>query len=153
MLDPQLPNERPEIPGAGRDTFRDADLNADTDAPLGDREVPIPGAEHRSVAAEAVHAWLDDEASEDEATLADAKQVQFWAKITEETERRRRMVTPAHVPQKIMDALPSLRASLGTSAAALDSSIEERLGLTPAMAAFAAVSLLAAGFLLGRLIG
>ena len=36
-----------------------------------------------------------------------ARQVDLWRRIEEESERRRRMVTPAHVKAQIMAALPT----------------------------------------------
>ena len=49
-----------------------------------------------------VHQWLDGEGSEAEARRADARETELWGKITDETERRGRMTTPAPV----LDAEP-----------------------------------------------
>lgn len=58
-------------------------------------------------APEPVHRWLDGEAV-DRADLSapDAeKHVKFWAKVNEETERRRRLKTPRGLDAIIMDKL------------------------------------------------
>jgi hypothetical protein len=58
-------------------------------------------------APEQVHRWLDGESVPDDALHApDAeKHVKFWAKVNEETSRRRRMPTPAGLDAIIMDKL------------------------------------------------
>jgi hypothetical protein len=73
------------------------------DEQVSDREVPI---RHRRTPA-AVHAWLDGDLPEAAVRRGDmAKDVEFWEKLNEEADQRRRMRTPAHVYQQIMDALP-----------------------------------------------
>src|SRR4051812_6150968 len=72
--------------------------------PMADREVPLPGTPGES--AMALHQWLDGEAAEADARRADVRQVEFWNRISTETDRRRRMTTPAHVADQIMAALP-----------------------------------------------
>ena len=74
------------------------------DRPMADREVPVPGTGDAS--ADAIHLWLDGDLSEAEARHGDAKTVEFWSRMAQETERRRRMTTPAHVAGRIMAALP-----------------------------------------------
>jgi hypothetical protein len=37
-----------------------------------------------------------------------ARSVEFWRRLGEETDKRRRMMTPAHLPEKIMASLPPL---------------------------------------------
>jgi len=54
-----------------------------------------------------VHQWLDGEASEAEARRADARETALWAKISDETERRGRMTTPAPVLDRLMQAIPA----------------------------------------------
>lgn len=54
-----------------------------------------------------VHQWLDGEASEAEARRADARETALWAKISDETERRGRMTTPAPVLDRLMAAIPA----------------------------------------------
>jgi len=57
-----------------------------------------------------VHQWLDGEASEAEARRADARETALWAKISDETERRSRMVTPAPVLEVRLDPLGTTEA-------------------------------------------
>ena len=54
-----------------------------------------------------VHQWLDGEGSEAEARRADARETELWAKISDETERRGRMMTPAPVLDRLMHAIPA----------------------------------------------
>jgi hypothetical protein len=73
--------------------------------PLADREVPLgpPGA----AIADAVHAWLDGEATESEARRGDSnREVDFWKRLDEDLAARRRLRTPAHLQAQIMNALP-----------------------------------------------
>jgi len=44
-----------------------------------------------------------------------ARHVDFWRKIGEETERRRHMVTPAHLSARIMASLPPIDAVPATT--------------------------------------
>lgn len=66
-----------------------------------DREVALPTAR----TAPAVHAWLDGEASAEQALQAAPKDVAFWQAMGSEADQRRRMTTPAHVPAAIMAKL------------------------------------------------
>jgi hypothetical protein len=84
------------------------------DRPMADREVPLPGTPGGS--ALALHQWLDGDLSEGEARRADARQVEFWSRMTTETDRRRRMTTPSHVTAQIMAALPDREVSLRADA-------------------------------------
>jgi hypothetical protein len=86
---------------AGRERPRRA---SEQSQPLVDREVPLDG----TAASEMINRWLDGEAPEPVALSADtARQVDLWRRIEEESEHRRRMVTPAHVKAQIMAALPA----------------------------------------------
>lgn len=150
MLEPRNPQEGADRPGLGRDAGRPTN-----NAPLADREVPLPGAELGGTPV-AVHAWLDGEASEADARLADAKQVALWNRIAEETSARRRMTTPTHVHANIMNALPTASPALATSVSAVAAPVAAATGmiaLSPVTAVFAAAGLIAAGFLLARLFG
>ncbi len=72
---------------------------------MADREVPLAPVATSDV----IHRWLDGELPEPSATRPDAaRAVEFWHRIEEETARRRHMVTPAYLPERIMAALPSL---------------------------------------------
>jgi len=73
-------------------------------ASLGDREVPLAPA-----ATDVVNRWLDGEGPEPMNLRGDAaRSVDFWKKMGEETDRRRHMVTPSHLQERIMAALPPL---------------------------------------------
>jgi hypothetical protein len=88
-------HERPERP-------------AETPGPLADREVPLSAIATSDV----IHRWLDGELPEPAGARGDAgRTVDFWHRIGVETERRRSMVTPAHVPAQIMAAISSLNAA------------------------------------------
>ena len=77
---------------------------ADDLASVGDREVPLAPA-----ATDVVNRWLDGEIPEPASVRGDAaRSVDFWKKIGEETDRRRHMVTPSHLQERIMAALPPL---------------------------------------------
>jgi hypothetical protein len=150
MLEPRNSQDGADRPSLGRDADRSTN-----DAPLADREVPLPGAELGATPM-AVQAWLDGEASEADARLADAKQVALWNRIADETSARRRVATPAHVHANIMNALPAATPSLATSvakAAAPVAAASGMIALSPVTAILAAAGLIAAGFLLARLVG
>jgi hypothetical protein len=73
--------------------------------PLADREVPL-GPPSTSIA-DAVHAWLDGEATESQARRSEsAREVDFWKRLDEDLAARRRLRTPAHLQAQIMNALP-----------------------------------------------
>lgn len=155
MLEPLNPNEGTDRPAQARDAARPVDA-----APLTDREVPLPGSEALGGTPLAVHAWLDGDASEADARMADPRQVALWNRIAEETASRRRMTTPAYMQARIMDALPESRIATATAAATATTAplvapavrTDERIALSPVTAAIAAAGLVAAGFLLGRLL-
>jgi hypothetical protein len=72
--------------------------------PLSDKEVPIGG----TATSEMINSWLDGDAPEPVAVNAEsARQVDLWRRIEEESQRRRHLVTPAHVKAQIMAALPA----------------------------------------------
>jgi hypothetical protein len=74
---------------------------------LSDREVPLPRPETARVLSPAIHAWLDGELPEAAVRGGDTQQdVEFWKRMAQVTETRRHLTTPAHVQQRIMDALP-----------------------------------------------
>jgi hypothetical protein len=88
---------------------RDADRQPATEArpaqqaePVAaDREVTPPGTEIPS----AVHAYLDGEVVSENALTAAQRELELWKRISSETGRRRRMVTPAHIPSQILAKL------------------------------------------------
>jgi hypothetical protein len=72
-----------------------APKRAREERPLTDREVPL-GQTTRNMAP--IHAWLDGELPESAVRTAEsARDVDFWRKVTEETERRRTLKTPAYL--------------------------------------------------------
>ncbi len=94
-------NARDGSGDAGRERPRRASEQAQ---PLSDREVPLGS----TATSEAINSWLDGDAPEPTAVSADAaRQVDLWRRIEQESERRRHMVTPAHVKAQIMAALPA----------------------------------------------
>jgi hypothetical protein len=88
---------------------RDAERQPATDArpaqqaepTAGDREVTPPGTEIPS----AVHAYLDGEKVSENQLTAAQRELELWKRISSETGRRRRMVTPAHLPSQILAKL------------------------------------------------
>lgn len=72
---------------------------ADPAAP--DREVPMPTADLPS----AVHAWLDGDTVNEETLSGAERELALWKRISVETGRRRRMVTPAYVSAQILAKL------------------------------------------------
>ena len=96
-------NARDGSGDAGRERPRRA---SEQSQPLVDREVPLDGT--ATATSEMINRWLDGEAPEPVALNADtARQVDLWRRIEQESERRRQMVTPAHVTAQIMAALPA----------------------------------------------
>jgi hypothetical protein len=78
---------------------------ADEMGPVSDREVPLAPVATSDV----VNRWLDGEMPEPTGLRGDAaRTVEFWRRLGEETDRRSRMMTPAHIPAKIMASLPPL---------------------------------------------
>lgn len=105
--------------------------------PLTDREVPLGQARNMAP----IHAWLDGELPESAVRTAEsARDVDFWRKVTEETERRRMTKTPAYLEAQIMAALPT-----ETTADGVQTWWAREVTMTPATAAVAAASLLAIG--------
>ena len=94
-------NARDGSGDAGRERPRRASEHAQ---PLSDKEVPLGG----TATSEMINRWLDGEAPEPVALSTEsARQVDLWRRIEEESERRRHLVTPAHVKAQIMAALPA----------------------------------------------
>lgn len=85
-----------------RDT-RDAAVSAER--PVTDREVPLPGVSAADKPADAVHMWLDGEATEADARQANEKAVEFWARVAKDTDTMHQVKAPAHLTANIMAAL------------------------------------------------
>jgi hypothetical protein len=125
------------------------------DRPVADREVPLPGlsaADDPSMVA--IHQWLDGDLAETEARRSDDKQVEMWKRIAEETEQRRRMVTPAYVAANIMNALPEKHTAPRTTHAESQVLREDaHQGISLAKVVAIGAAMLVVGFALGRVIG
>jgi hypothetical protein len=103
--------------------------------PMADREVPLD--RHGGLSA-AVHAWLDGELPEAAVRKGEnAKDVEFWQMIAQETSQMRHMRTPAHVEAMIMDALPQ------TAPQVISPWYRRELVMTPGTAATSAAILVA----------
>lgn len=77
-------------------------------APLADREVPLPPV----ATMDHIHRWLDGEVPEPAGLRGEqARAMEFWRRLDEETERRRRVVTPPYVAARIMASLPDAASS------------------------------------------
>jgi hypothetical protein len=75
--------------------------------PLADREVPLAQPDTGRVLSPQIHAWLDGELPEAAVRQGELQRdVDFWNRLARATETRRHVTTPAHVQQRIMDALP-----------------------------------------------
>ena len=130
-----------------RDAARD---RATASRPLADREVPLPGlaaADDPSMVA--IHQWLDGDLAESDARRVDAKQVDMWKQVANETDRRRRMVTPSYVAANIMNALPTtqLVTNLATTTTATSTT-----GVSTTTVMMIAAAMLALGVVIGRML-
>ena len=128
-------------PRGGREhTGRPNPFNSPTPAPMSDREVPLAGGRPSQV----VQQWLDGEATESTARrTGKVAEVELWAQINAETDRRRRMQTPVHVMERIMEALPAIEP------AAPLAWWQKQMTFSPAVAFAAAAGLVAVGGVLG----
>jgi hypothetical protein len=114
---------------------------ADDLASVGDREVPLAPA-----ATDVVNRWLDGEIPEPASVRGEAaRSVDFWKKIGEETDRRRHMVTPSHLQERIMAALPPLATTTTPW-------YQKDLHLTAAHVIAGALALFALGLLVARFV-
>jgi len=95
MHDPLDPHDEREAPAAEPRTRTPSAPDAS------DREVPLDA----KTLPEALHQWLDGDQVPAQQLSAAEKEVAFWKRINAEAGRRRRMVTPAHVPQQILRKL------------------------------------------------
>ncbi|MDQ3698930.1 MAG: hypothetical protein M3373_13065 [Gemmatimonadota bacterium] len=80
--------------------------------PVADREVPL---KQRTSTPRAIHAWLDGDLPEAAVRRGDmARDVEFWHRVNQESEARRHLRTPAHVYDRIMQALPQTTPTIIT---------------------------------------
>jgi hypothetical protein len=112
--------------------------------PLADREVPLGNMEPENrVLASTVQSWLDGELPEASVRQGEtARDVDFWKRVNVESERRRRMTTPAYLQAQIMEALPQTAPSLITPWH------KREFVITPMMAVGAAAGVAAASAIL-----
>ncbi len=90
-----------------------------------------------------INRWLDGELPEPADLRGEsARSVEFWRRIGEETDRRRHMMTPAHIPAKIMAALLPIETARTTA-----STFKKPLQMSPVTAIAAAVGIFALGML------
>jgi hypothetical protein len=86
---------------AARETAPESRPAQQAEPVASDREVTPPGTEISS----AVHAFLDGDAVTEQALSASQRELELWKRISAETGRRRRMVTPAYIPAQILAKL------------------------------------------------
>lgn len=91
-LDPRAPERSPAA---------EPRSDAKAEPAATDREVPLPAKELPT----AVHAWLDGDQVSETALSGAERELELWKRISAEAGRRRRMVTPAHVPSQILAKL------------------------------------------------
>ena len=155
MLDRHEANEGRADGGQNPEHRDAAGDRPQADRPLADREVPLPGSlTAADGTAVAINQWLDGDVTEADARRADSKQVELWNRIAGETERRKRMVTPAYVAANIMAALPEKRIEMqtatATSRATAGAAVERGLSMNTVVAIGA--GLFALGLVVGKLI-
>jgi hypothetical protein len=86
---------------AAREPLAEPRVATPADAVASDREVTPP----RTELPPAVHAYLDgDKVAETQLSAAE-RELELWKRISAETGRRRRMVTPAYLPKQILSKL------------------------------------------------
>lgn len=118
---------------------------ADDLGAVGDREVPLPG----SATSDAINKWLDGEATDPSRVSAEAaRSVEFWRRLGQETDRRRQMVTPAHLPAAIMAALPPVASRQETTPWH-----RQETRLSNVMLLGGALGLIALGAIIARMLG
>ena len=119
---------------------------SDPAQPMADREVPLTNV----ASSDTINRWLDGEGPEPVALRGDAaRHVDMWRRINEESERRRRMVTPAHVQARIMEALPGTDFTMAGNA---EPWWRKELHLSPMLAMVAAAGLMAVGAVIAALL-
>ena len=155
MLDRHEANEGRADAGQNLEHRDAAGDRPQADRPLADREVPLPGSMTAADgAAVAINQWLDGDVTEADARRADSKQVELWNRIASETERRKRMVTPAYVAANIMAALPEKRieAQATTANTLATSVVGAERGLSMNTVVAIGAGLFALGLVVGKLI-
>jgi hypothetical protein len=119
---------------AGREPVQRKDKSTEQ---LYDREVPLNGGSSHGL----LHDWLDGEVDVMRASEVEGKsKVELWTRINAESEMLRRRVTPVHVQQRIMAALPDT-PGIATNW------WKQQMTITPVAAVAIGVALLAVGAL------
>ena len=130
------------FPEGGADERRRPDTGGTSrNSPMSDREVPLAGGHPGLV----VQQWLDGEATDVAARRTSPKDVELWERINAETERRRRMTTPAPLYDRIMAAIPEAAPAEPVSW------WRRPMSVTGSALVVAAVGLLAVGAIIGAL--
>jgi hypothetical protein len=118
--------------------------SGENNAPMADREVPLPPV----TTLDHVHRWLDGEGPEPTGLRGEqARSLEFWRRMEEETDRRRRVVTPPYVADRIMAALPQT-----ASATAIAPWWKKDMNLSPAAIVALAVGAFSLGLIAMRLV-
>ena len=118
--------------------------SSDETGPMSDREVPLAPVASNDV----INRWLDGELPEPTGLRGDAaRSVEFWRRLGEETDKRRRMTTPAHLSAKIMAALPPV-----TPRVSAEPWWKKDLHLTPTVALAVAAGLFVLGIIFAQMI-
>ena len=124
------------------DPSRERPNRSSESGPISDREVPLAPV----ATSDMINRWLDGELPEPSGLRGDAaKSVEFWRRIGEETDRRSHMVTPAHVQDRIMAALPTTHNTL-----VMATWWKKPMQLTPMAAIAAAAGIFALGVVIAN---
>ncbi len=116
---------------------------AEGNAPLADREVPLAPV----ATMDHIHRWLDGEAPEPTGMRGDqARSLEFWRRLDEETDRRRRVVTPPHLAARVMAALPETASGM-----AIAPWYKKDMNLSPAAVIALAIGAFSLGLLFMRI--
>ena len=86
---------------AGREPTLESRPAQPAESVTADREVTPPATEIPP----AIHAFLDGDAVPEQALSAAQRELELWKRISAETGRRRRMVTPSYLPAQILAKL------------------------------------------------
>jgi len=113
-------------------------------APLADREVPLAPV----ATMDHIHRWLDGEAPEPTGLRGEqARSIEFWRRLDEETDRRRQVMTPPHLAARIMASLPDT-----ASAVAIAPWYKKDVNLSPAAVIALAIGAFSLGLLAMRIV-